>query len=179
MRWLWEFVALRTAFAVDLPENPISVVAGIAAQVRSRQGWWSLASPPAGDYLAGDVSASEFAVSCIRCSHGSGKSKVRWVEAIGSLAGDANRTTVSVVVRHGFARLFLNFLLMACAVATLLGWPLLMTQGELGSVLAAGCGVPALVLPVLWLFFNWSSWLEVQEGRKQITRVLHQSSGER
>ena len=177
MRWLWEFVALRSAFAVDLPENPISVVAGIAAQVRSRQWWWSLASPPAGEYLAGEVSASEFFVSCIRCSHRGSKSKVRWVEAIGSLVGDANRTTVSVVVRHGFARLFLNALLMACTIATLLGWAFLMSQGELGSVLAAGCGVPALVLPVLWLFFNWSSWREVQEGRKQITRGLQQSSG--
>ena len=177
MRWLWEFVALRTAFAVDLPENPISVVAGIAAQIRSRQWWWSLASPPAGEYLAGDVSANEFVVSCIRCSHHSGKTQLRWVEAIGSLHGNANRTTVSVVVRHGFARLFLNFLLIACTVATLMGWPLLILEGEIGSVLAAGCSVPALVLPVLWLFFNWSSWREVQEGRKQITRVLQQSSG--
>jgi hypothetical protein len=177
MRWLWKFVALRTAFSVDIPDNPISVVAGLAAQVRSRQWWWSLASPPAGEYLAGDVSAREFAVSCIRCSHGSGKSQVRWVEASGTLNGDANRTTVTVVVRHGFARLSVNFLLITCTVATLLGWPLLMLQGELGSVLAAGCGAPALVLPALWLFFNWSSWQEVQEGRKQITRALQQLCG--
>ena len=177
MRWLWEFVALLTAFALELPENPISVVAGLAAQVRSRQWWWSLASPPAGEYLAGEVSASEFAVSCIRCSHGSGKSQVRWVEASGTLNGDANRTTVTVVVRHGFSRLFLNFLLIAFTIVTLLGWPLLMLEGELGSVLAAGCSVPALVLPALWLFFNWSSWREVQEGRKQITRILQQLCG--
>ena len=177
MRWLWEFIALRAAFTVDLPENPIGVVAGLAAQVRPRQWWWSLASPPAGEYLAGDVSASEFAVSCIRCSHGSGKSQVRWVEAHGSLHGDANRTTVSVVVRHGLARLFVNSLLMTCTFATLLGWPLLILQGELGSVLAAGCGVPALVLPVLWLYVNWFSWREVQQGCNQITRTLQQTCG--
>lgn len=104
---------------------------------------------------------------------------MRWVEASGTLNGDANRTTVTVVVRHGFARLFVNFLLIAFTIVTLLGWPLLMLEGELGSVLAAGCSVPALVLPILWLYLNYFSWREVQEGRKQITRTLQQSFGER
>ena len=149
---------------VELPENAIGVVAGLAAQVRSSKWSWTLISPPAGEYLAGEVSASEFTVSCIRCRHRNGKSWVRWIGASGSLHGDATRTTVSVVVRHGFPRVFLNALLMTCTFATLLGWPLLILEGELGSVLAAGCSVPALVLPVLWLFVNWFSWREVQEG---------------
>lgn len=174
MRLVWQFVTLRTTFNVELPENPLSVVAGLASEVRPQERWWLLAVPPKGQYLAGEVSANGFSVACVNASYVGSKAQVRWICAFGKFQGDLERTNISVVVRQGLHRIVLNLLLLMLAVVALAGWPLLQLFGDIGSVFAAGCGVPALVLPVLWLFVNWAWWREVQSGREQITRVLTQ-----
>lgn len=174
MRGVWQFVTLRTTFNVELPENPISVVGDLASKVRPQEGWWLFTVPPKGQYLAGKVSANGFSVACVNSAYVGSKAQVRWICAFGKFQGNAERTNISVVVRQGLHRIVLNLLLLMLAVVALVGWPLLQLFGDIGSVFAAGCGVPALVLPVLWLFMNWAWWREVQSGREQITRVLTQ-----
>jgi hypothetical protein len=172
MHRLWHFLTLRSVFQMNLAGDPDAVVKAPAQQVRPRDRTWTFTLPPAGDYLVGAVDDARFSVGCVHCRYVGSKCQLRWVVARGTIHGDATGATVSVVVRHGLDKIILSGLLLMLSLLFLAGWPLLLSAGDIGPVLAAGCATPALLLPLLWLFFTWLWWREVRAGQRQMMHVL-------
>jgi hypothetical protein len=173
---MWRLIALRVAFTLDLPGDPAAIADHLSAQIRPWR-WWHSLFPSAGEYVSGQVSATRVSLPCVRCHARGGKLSVRRVVAIRALLATHGGTRARVVVRLPWPVLLLNWLLLALAIGSLVACPVLLLEGSVGPVIAAGCGGLVLGAVPLWLFASWHWSREVEQGRGHIAQVLLQCVG--